>query len=96
MMSVINHAYQNSSSSLMQAKFLKFLDDLLITPLSGLEISMAYIIGATCRGILNGIMVIIMSMFQPTFQIDNLLHNCVSLYCIMGIWCNGGNCRNFC
>ena len=29
MMAVINNAYQNSSSSMMQAKFLKFLDDIL-------------------------------------------------------------------
>ena len=82
MMSVINHAYQNSSSSLMQAKFLKFLDDLLITPLSGLEISVAYIIGATCRGILNGIMVIIMSMFLTNFQIDNLILTIVYLFTV--------------
>ena len=67
MMSVINHAYQNSSSSMMQAKFLKFLDDLLITPLSGLEISLAYIIGASFRGVINGILVIIMSYFLTGF-----------------------------
>ena len=41
MMSVINHAYQNSSSSIMQAKFLRFIEDILITPLSGFEISLA-------------------------------------------------------
>ena len=28
MMSVINHAYQNSSSSIMQAKFLRFIEDI--------------------------------------------------------------------
>ena len=72
MMSVINHAYQNSSSSIMQAKFLKFIEDLLITPLSGLEISLAYIIGAMCRGIINGVLVIIMSMILTGFSIDDL------------------------
>ncbi len=45
MMAVINPAYQNSSSSIMQAKFLRFIEDILITPLSGLEISLSYIIG---------------------------------------------------
>jgi ABC-2 type transport system permease protein len=87
MMSVINHAYQNSSSSLMQAKFLKFLDDLLITPLSGLEISMAYIIGATCRGLINGIMVILLSMLLTNFSIDNILLTC--LYLITVSWAFG-------
>ena len=72
MMSVINHAYQNSSSSLMQAKFLKFLDDILITPLSGFEISLAYIIGGAFRGILNAFSIILLSyVIAPNFSIDN-------------------------
>ena len=87
MMSVINHAYQNSSSSLMQAKFLKFLDDLLITPLSGFEISVAYIIGATCRGLINGIMVILLSMVLTDFTIDNVFLTC--LYLITVSWAFG-------
>jgi len=87
MMSVINHAYQNSSSSLMQAKFLKFLDDLLITPLSGFEISVAYIIGATCRGLINGMMVILLSMLLTGFTIDNIL--LTSFYLITVSWAFG-------
>ena len=72
MMSIINHAYQNTSSSLMQAKFLKFIDDILITPLSGLEISLAYIIGAAVRGIINAISIIILSfLIADGFAIDN-------------------------
>jgi len=72
---------------LMQAKFLKFLDDLLITPLSGLEISMAYNIGATCRGLINGIMVILLSMLLTNFSIDNILLTC--LYLITVSWAFG-------
>ncbi len=87
MMSVINHAYQNSSSSLMQAKFLKFLDDLLITPLSGFEISVAYIIGATCRGLINGVMVILLSMILTDFTIDNVFLTC--LYLVTVSWAFG-------
>jgi len=87
MMSVINHAYQNSSSSLMQAKFLKFLDDLLITPLSGFEISVAYIIGATCRGLINGVMVILLSMVLTDFTIDNVFLTC--LYLVTVSWAFG-------
>ena len=55
MMAVINNAYQNSSSSMMQAKFLNFLDDVLITPLSGIEIAFAYIAGGILRGVVTGI-----------------------------------------
>ena len=72
MMSVINHSYQNTSSSLMQAKFLKFLDDILITPLSGLEISIAYIIGGAIRGIINAASIILLSyLIADGFTIDN-------------------------
>ena len=39
MMSVINQAYQNSASSIMQGKYLKFIEDILVAPLSGFEIS---------------------------------------------------------
>ena len=51
MMAVITPAYQNSSSSIMQAKFLRFIEDILITPLRGLEIRLSYIIGGTVRGV---------------------------------------------
>ena len=64
MMAVINSAYQNSSSSIMQAKFLRFIEDILITPLSGLEISLSYIIGGTVRGVVNGFLVLMFSEIQ--------------------------------
>ena len=71
MMAVINPAYQNSSSSIMQAKFLRFIEDILITPISGLEISLSYIIGGMIRGLLNGILVLILGYFLTGFQMDN-------------------------
>ena len=60
MMSVITQAYQNSASSIMQAKYLKFIEDILIAPLSGLQISLGYIIGGTLRGLICGLSILIM------------------------------------
>jgi ABC-2 type transport system permease protein len=71
MMAVINPAYQNTSSSIMQAKFLRFIEDILITPLSGLEISLSYIIGGTVRGVANGVLVLLLGYFLTGLQIDN-------------------------
>ena len=71
MMSVINHSYQNTSSSLMQAKFLKFLDDILIAPLSGFEISLGYIIGGALRGLICGLGILIICLFMTDFHINN-------------------------
>ena len=72
MMSVINMAYQNSSSSIMQAKFLKFIEDILIAPLSGFEISMAFTIGGMFRGVINGVLILLLSkLLVPEFTINN-------------------------
>ena len=88
MMSVINPAYQNSSSSIMQAKFLRFIEDILITPLSGLEISLSYIIGGAVRGILNGVLVIILGWLIAGFQPENYL--LTFLYLITVAWAFAG------
>ena len=73
MMSVLNQAYQNSASSIMQGKYLKFIEDLLILPLSGLQISLGYIIGGTVRGLISGIGINIICIYFTNFTIDNYL-----------------------
>jgi len=73
MMAVINHAYQNSSSSIVQAKFLKFIDDILITPLSGFELAVGYIIGGAFRGFINGIVVCLLGWILTGFVINDIL-----------------------
>ena len=60
MMSVITQSYQNSASSIMQAKYLKFIEDILIAPLSGLQVSLGYIIGGAVRGLICGLGILIM------------------------------------
>ncbi len=62
MMNVITNAYSNSASSLFQAKLMGFLDDILITPLSGMEVSIGYIVGGAVRGLLNGTLVLLVGM----------------------------------
>ena len=85
MMAVINNAYQNSSSSMMQAKFLNFLDDILITPLSGIEISFAYIVGGILRGAVTGIAIMVMCYFiAPGFEIANYFATLI--YIILVSW----------
>ena len=51
MMNTLNNATANTSSSMLQMKLLQQLPDLLTAPLSGFEISIAYIIGGTVRGL---------------------------------------------
>ena len=73
MMNVITNAYTNSASSLLQGKLMRFLDDILITPLSGLEISLGYILGGALRGILNGILVLAVGMLMTDMPITHPL-----------------------
>ena len=86
MMAVINHAYQNSSSSIMQANFLKFIDDILITPLSGIEIAFGYIIGGVLRGVITGFSIILMCfLIEPNeFYVNNYITT--TLYIILVSW----------
>ena len=90
MMSVINPAYQNSSSSIMQAKFLRFIEDILITPLSGLEISLSYIIGGTVRGVLNGILVLLLGYIITGFEINSWFLTLVYLFLVSWAFAGAG------
>src|SRR5215510_8494445 len=54
MMSIISNAFQNSSSSIVIAKVQGNAVDFLMPPLSALELTIAFIVGAAARGILVG------------------------------------------
>ena len=87
MMSVISQSYANSSSSIMQAKYLKFIDDYLIAPVSGLDLSMSFIIGAILRGVINGILIIITCSLFTNLTIANYslsLFFLVVVSCVFG------------
>ena len=62
MMNTLTNATANTSSSMLQMKLLQQLPDLLTAPLSGLEISLAYIIGGTVRGMVNGVLVLLLGV----------------------------------
>ena len=72
MMNTLTNASSNTSSSMLQMKLLQQLPDLLTAPLSGLEIALAYIIGGTIRGIVNGILVLLVGVILIDLPISNL------------------------
>ncbi len=55
MMSILSNAFQNSSSSLVIAKVQGNAVDFLMPPLSALELTIAFIVGAAARGMLVGL-----------------------------------------
>ena len=62
MMNALTNATSNSTSSMLQMKLLGQLPDILQAPLSSFEISMAYIIGGTVRGTINGILILLVGV----------------------------------
>ena len=63
MMNTLTNASSNPSSSLLQMKLTGQVPDLMQAPLSSLEISLAYIVGGVVRGVVNGILILLIGMW---------------------------------
>jgi len=63
MMSVLQNAFANSSSSLIQSKINGNLIFILLPPLSPLELFVAYVLGAMVRGLVVGLGVFVVTLF---------------------------------
>ena len=54
LMSIITAAYGNTSTSLFDAKRDRYIDDMLISPMTPLQMALAYVWGGVVRGLLVG------------------------------------------
>jgi len=72
MMSVIQNAFANSSSSLIQSKVTGNLLFVLLTPLSHLEFFLAFILAAALRGLLVGVGVYLVAVWFVPLPIRHL------------------------
>ena len=63
MMSVITNSYSNTSSSILVSKFFNNLTELLTAPLSYFEMVLAITLGGIVRGVVVGIVTLIVSFF---------------------------------
>src|SRR6516162_11712068 len=67
MMSVLQNAFANSSSSMIQSKVTGNLIFVLLPPLSPLDMYIAYVLGAMTRGIVVGLGVYLVTLlFMPS------------------------------
>ena len=82
MMNTLTNATANTSSSMLQMKLLQQLPDLLTAPLSGLEISLAYIIGGTVRGMVNGILVMVLGILLIGMPVYDLFGTIVFIFLV--------------
>jgi ABC-2 type transport system permease protein len=76
MMSVIQNAYGNISSSFFGAKFQRFVEEMLVSPMPGWTILAGYVAGAVLRGMMVGVIVLGISLF---FTKIHLYHPFITL-----------------
>ena len=63
MMSVITNAYSNVVSSFFGAKFQRFVEEILVSPMSNNTVLWGFVIGGVARGLLVGLIVTMLSLF---------------------------------
>jgi ABC-2 type transport system permease protein len=73
MMSVLQNAFANSSSSMIQSKITGNLIFVLLPPLSPLEIFGAYVLGAVIRGIVVGFGVLLVTVWFAPLALEHPL-----------------------
>lgn len=71
MMAVLTNAYANVVSSFYGAKFQRFIEELLVSPVSNHTILIGYITGGVLRGICVGAIVTVLSLFFTDLQIHH-------------------------
>ena len=71
MMSVINNAYSNVSSSFFSNKFQRSVEELLVAPVPNSVILAGFVFGGVARGLLTGIIVTIVAVFFTDIQVHN-------------------------
>ncbi|QYF86477.1 ABC transporter permease [Brevundimonas sp. PAMC22021] len=73
MMAILNNAFANSSSSLIQAKIMGTATDFLTPPLSPLELTLGFTLGSATRGALVGLVTAICVLPFARLGVANIL-----------------------
>lgn len=72
MMYLIEGSYGNTSSSLFVSRWANHIQEILVTPLSYLEMVVAFLIGGLVRSLLTGLGVYLVSLIFVRFPVYNL------------------------
>ena len=72
MMSVITNSYSNVVSSFFAAKFQRFVEEILVSPMSNNTVLWGYVLGGVARGLLVGLIVTLLSLFFTKMHIHHL------------------------
>lgn len=76
MMSIMTNAYANTASSFFMTKFNKSIEEMLVSPMSNIITLLGFTLGGMCRGVIVGIIVIIISLLfthVPVHQVGIII-----------------------
>lgn len=69
MMSIITNSYGNISSSFFGAKFSRAVEEMLVSPMPNWVILLGYVTGAVARGLVVGVLVLLIALFFTSLQV---------------------------
>lgn len=72
MMAVITNSYSNVTSSFFLAKFQRSIEEILVSPVPNYLILLGFVTGAVLRGLIVGLVVIIISIFFAKFTVHHV------------------------
>src|SRR3989338_6889099 len=96
MMGVINSAYANNSSSIFMMRWLNYIESMLVSPLSYIEMVGAFIVAGIVRGLMVGVSIYLISLlfysghvFNPLLALlvivmISFVFGCVGI--LIGLW----------
>jgi ABC-2 type transport system permease protein len=79
MMSIITNSYGNISSSFFGAKFQRSVEEMLVSPMSNWVILLGYVTGAVVRGLVVGVLVLLIALFFTHLQVAHILVTVLSV-----------------
>ncbi len=71
MMAVITNAYSNVVSSFYSSKFHRNIEEMLISPMPNYVILLGYVIGGVARGLMVGVLVMIVALFFTDLTVEH-------------------------
>ena len=69
MMSIITNSYGNISSSFFGAKFSRAVEEMLVSPMPNWVILLGYVSGAVVRGLVVGVLVLLIALFFTNLHV---------------------------
>ena len=90
MMAVITNAYSNVSSSFFGIKFQRSVEELLVSPTPGYIIILGYVLGGMFRGLLVGMIVLLISLFFTKISLYSLAIVLVFIFLTSLVFSLGG------